>query len=75
MAVGDDGNYDRNYNDTHSLRRDVRDAHTDSQLAKLLATLALIGAALALALSMWALSKAGDAQSTANRAMEMSQTP
>ncbi len=55
------------------MRRDVHEANTNSQIAKLLSTLALIGAAIALAMSMWALSKAGDAQSTANRAMEMSQ--
>jgi hypothetical protein len=75
MVANDDTNYGGNYNDTHSLRRDVRDAHTDSQLAKLMSTLALIGTIISLGLAMWALSKAGDAQSTANRAMEMSQTP
>jgi hypothetical protein len=56
------------------LRRDIHEAYTDAKLAKMLATLALIGAALALALSMWALNKAGEAQSTANRATEMAQS-
>jgi hypothetical protein len=60
-------------NNMHHLRNDVRDAHTESRLAKLLSTLALIGAVIALALSMAALNKAGDAQSTANRATEQVQ--
>ncbi|PLS82056.1 hypothetical protein CYG49_00270 [Candidatus Saccharibacteria bacterium] len=69
MAVED---YDNN-GGIHHLRRDVHDAHTNSQLAKLLSWLALAGAVLALALSLWALDKAGEAQSNANRALETSQ--
>jgi hypothetical protein len=61
------------YETSHHLRRDIHEAHTDSKLAKLLGTLALITAALALALSMWALDKAGEAKSNANRALEQSQ--
>ena len=61
------GNYD---NAQHHLRRDVHEASTESKLAKLLSTLALLTAALALALSIWALDKAGQAQSTANRATQ-----
>lgn len=61
------------YDNLRHMQRDVHDAHTGSQVARLLSTLALILSAIALALSMWALSKAGDAQSTANRAMEVTQ--
>jgi hypothetical protein len=61
---------DSNYNDGHHLRRDMRDAHTSSQIAKLLSYLALAVAAIALAVALSALNKAGDAQSTANRATE-----
>jgi hypothetical protein len=57
-------------NDMHHLRRDARDAHSNSQLAKWLSILALIVSAIALAVAMSALNKAGDAQSTANRATE-----
>jgi hypothetical protein len=74
MPAVDDTNYGNNYNDVHNMRRDVHDAHTNSQIAKLLSTLALIGAVIAIGLSMWALNKAGDAQSTANRAMETAQS-
>jgi YbbR domain-containing protein len=54
----------------HHLRRDSRDAHTNSQLAKWLSILAMILAAIALWVAVSALNKAGDAQSTANRATE-----
>lgn len=72
MAANDyDDNYNNSHNnDLHHLRRDTRDAHTNSQLAKWLSIIALIASAIALALSMYALNKAGDAQSTANRATE-----
>ncbi len=66
----------RDYDNNRHLQRDVHEAHTDSKLAKLLSTLALLTAATALALSLWALDKAGEAQSTANRATEtVRQTP
>lgn len=74
--MADDNRNDRYNNEYDSMRhmqRDVHDAHTGSQVARLLSTLALILSAIALALSMWALSKAGDAQSTANRSIEISQ--
>jgi hypothetical protein len=70
MATDD---YNDNRSDMHHLRRDARDAHASSQLAKWLSILALIVAAIALAVSMGALNKAGDAQSTANRATESAQ--
>jgi hypothetical protein len=54
----------------HHLRRDARDAHSSSQLAKWLSILAMIAAAIALWVAVSALNKAGDAQSTANRATE-----
>ena len=70
MAVNDDDmDYGRG-SDMHHMRRDVRDAHSNSQLAKWLSILALIASAIALAVSMAAMNKAGDAQSTANRATE-----
>jgi hypothetical protein len=61
---------DYNGNELHHLRRDSRDAHANSQLAKWLSILALIVAAIALWVAVSALNKAGDAQSTANRATE-----
>ncbi len=61
---------DYNGNELHHLRRDARDAHTNSQLAKWLSILAMILAAIALWVAASALNKAGDAQSTANRANE-----
>lgn len=64
MATDD---YDNNI---HHWRRDVHDAHTDSKVAKLLSYLALAGAITSLVLAIWALDKAGEAQSTANRAQE-----
>lgn len=55
---------------TNELRKDVHEAHSDSKIAKLLSTLALIAAVIALTLSIMALNKAGDAESTANRATD-----
>jgi hypothetical protein len=64
--------YNDNRNDMHHLRRDARDAHSNSQLAKWLAIMALIISAIAIAVAVAALNKAGEAQSTANRATESS---
>lgn len=61
------------YGTLHHMRRDMRDAHVDSKVAKMLSYLALAGVILSLALAIWALDKAGEAQSTANRAQETSQ--
>lgn len=58
------------YDSIHHMRKDVHEAHSSSQVAKLLSTLALIGTILSLALAIWALDKAGQAQSDANRAIE-----
>lgn len=68
----DSNNHRSGYDHDHNrhLQRDVHEAHTDAKVAKLLATLAIITAAIALAMSLWALDKAGEAQSTANRATE-----
>jgi hypothetical protein len=72
MATED---YNSNHsNDMHHLRVDARNAHSDSQLAKWLSIIALIVAAIALAVSVAAMNKAGDAQSTANRATETVKT-
>jgi hypothetical protein len=72
MATED---YTSNYgNDMHHLRRDARDAHASSELAKWLSMLALIASAIAIAVSVSAMNKAGDAQSTANRATESVQS-
>lgn len=62
--VADEYNHQQTSNE---LRKDVHEAHSESKVAKVLATLALIGAVISLALSGMALDKAGDAQSTANR--------
>lgn len=62
MAVDD-------YNDTNHMRRDVRDAYNDAKAAKLLSTLALVGAAIALTVALNALNKATDALNNANRAL------
>lgn len=70
MAV-DNSDYDDR--SMHHLRRDVRDAHVDSTLAKTLSYLAMLGMIISLALAVWALDKAGEAQSTANRAQETAQ--
>lgn len=56
------------YDNIHHMRRDVHDAHSSSQVAKVLSTLALLGAILSLGMAIWALDKAGQAQSDANRA-------
>lgn len=58
------------YDSMHHMRRDVHEAHSAAQIAKLLSTLAMIGAVLSLALAVWALDKAGQAQSDANRTSE-----
>jgi len=68
-----DDNYNSN-NEMHHLRRDARDAHSSSQLAKWLSIIALIIAAIALTVAVSALNKAGEAQSTANRATESVQS-
>jgi len=67
MATDD---YNDNRSEMHHLRRDARDAHANSTLAKWLSIIALITAGIALAVAFMALSKAGEAQSTANRATE-----
>lgn len=67
------------YNDSshgsglHHLRRDVHDAHTGSQVARVLSILALLGAILALGLSIYALDKAGEAANDATRAVQMAE--
>ncbi len=66
MATDDYGNG----NEMHHLRRDARDAHSNSQLAKWLSILALIGTAIALWVASSAMNKAGEAQSSANRNSE-----
>lgn len=57
-------------NSLHHLRKDTHEAHTESRLAKMLSTIALIASIVSLALAVWALDKAGQAQSDANRATE-----
>jgi uncharacterized protein HemX len=69
MAVTE---YDNN--DLRHMNRDVRDAHVNSSTAKTLATLALIGAAIALALSVMAWNKANDAIGNAERAVNISES-
>jgi hypothetical protein len=69
MAVTE---YDNN--DLRHMNRDVRDAHVNSSTAKTLATLALIGAAIALALSVMAWNKANDAIVNAERAVNISES-
>lgn len=58
------------YDNMHHMRKDVHEAHSDAKVAKLLSTLAMIAAVLSLALAVWALDKAGQAQSDANRSTE-----
>lgn len=70
--AADDYNNNQN-NDMHHLRRDARDAHSNSNLAKWLSTLALITSAISLGVAGTALNKAGEAQSTANRATQQTQ--
>jgi hypothetical protein len=67
MAVDD-------YSDSRQMQRDVRDAHVSASTAKTLATLALIGAAIAVALSVMAWNKANDAWGNAQRAINVTQT-
>jgi hypothetical protein len=66
MAVED-------YDDRRHMARDVRDAHISASTAKTLATLAIIGAAIALAISVMAWNKANDAWGNAQRAINSSQ--
>ena len=66
MAVDD-------YEDRRHMARDVRDAHVSASTAKTLATLALLGAAIALAISVLAWNKANDAWGNAQRAVNVSQ--
>jgi len=66
MPATDD--YDNSY---HHFRTDVRDAHTNSSVAKMLSTLALIGAVLAMALAVAAWNKANDAWGNAQRAINV----
>lgn len=61
------------YDDRRHMSRDVRDAHVSAAAAKTLATLALIGAAIALALSIMAWNKANDAWGNAQRAVNTTQ--
>jgi hypothetical protein len=61
---------DYNDNSLHHLRRDVHESHTSSQVAKVLSTIALVAAFVALALSVYTLDKANQASSDANRAMQ-----
>lgn len=61
------------YDDRRHLARDVRDAHIDAKTAKTLATLALIGAIIALALAVLAWNKANDAWGNAQRAVNVTQ--
>lgn len=62
----------RDYNDRNSDR--IRDAHTNSHVAKLLSTLALIGSAIALAIALSALNKATDALNLSNRNLDVLQS-
>ncbi|HYH74497.1 MAG TPA: hypothetical protein VD735_00900 [Candidatus Saccharimonadales bacterium] len=66
MAVED-------YDSMHHMRRDIRDAHTDAAAAKLMATLALIGTIIALAVSIMAWNKANDAWGNAQRAVNITE--
>jgi uncharacterized membrane protein YidH (DUF202 family) len=70
MAVADD-----DYSDRRELARDVRDAHVNSHTARTLATLALIGAAIALLVSIMAWNKANDAIGKAQQVQNTTQTP
>lgn len=58
------------YDNLNHMRKDIHEAHSDAKVAKLLSTLAMIAAVLSLALAVWALDKAGQAQSDANRSTE-----
>ena len=48
----------------------VRDAHTNSHVARLLSMLALVGAAIALAVALSAMNKATDALNLGNRNLD-----
>jgi hypothetical protein len=61
------------YDDRRHLSRDVRDAHVSASAAKTLATLALIGMAIALTVSVMAWNKANDAWGNAQRAVNVAQ--
>lgn len=63
-----------NGDDRRHMARDLRDAHVSSAAAKTLATLALIAAAIALALSVMAWNKANDAWGNSQRAVNASQS-
>jgi TRAP-type C4-dicarboxylate transport system permease small subunit len=65
MAVED-------FEDRRHMARDVRDAHVSAAAAKTLATLAIIAAAIALAISVMAWNKANDAWGNAQRAVNVS---
>jgi hypothetical protein len=67
MAVED-------YDERRHLARDIRDAHVASSTAKTLATLALILAAVAMAVSIMAWNKSNDAWGNAQRAVNMSES-
>jgi hypothetical protein len=67
-----DTNYDYNNNHYNHFRNDVRDAHTNSSVARMLATLALIGALIALGVSIAAWNKANDAAGRAQNALDNS---
>ena len=67
MAVED-------YDDRRHMVRDIRDAHVSASTAKTLATIALVTAAIALALSVMAWNKANDAWG-AQRAVNTAQSP
>jgi hypothetical protein len=61
------------YDDRRHLDRDVRDAHVNASAAKTLATLALIAAVIAVAVSVMAWNKANDAWGNAQRAVNITQ--
>lgn len=61
------------YDDRRHMARDIRDAHVSASTAKTLATLGLIIAAIAMALSVMAWNKANDAWGNAQRAANTTQ--
>ena len=61
------------YDDRRHMSRDVRDAHVKANTANTLATLALLLAAVAMAVSIFAWNKANDAWGNAQRAVNVSQ--
>lgn len=52
----------------------LRDAHTNSHVAKLLATLALVAAVIALAVALTAMNKATDSLNLSNRNLDTLQS-